>query len=111
MNSVGLYGNGALSLPISKSVKVRLELTLTESQDSLVPGAAPTLATGRKWKPGAAEADIKSALRHRDIVGHVQQGRGGFGLGTTTPTWEKATPTEQRQMVVMEVRCQEEAAR
>ncbi|XDV11573.1 hypothetical protein PO909_000474, partial [Leuciscus waleckii] len=69
------------------------------------------LATGRKWKPSAAVAAAKAALRHRDIVGHVQHGRGGLGLEAATPTWQKATPTERRHMVVEEVRHQEEAAR
>ena len=76
-----------------------------------VRGAAPTLVTGRKWKPSAAVAVAKTALRHRDIVGHVQHGRGGLGLEATTPTWQKATPAERRHMVVEEVRHQEEAAR
>ncbi len=47
----------------------------------------------------------RPCLRHQNIVGYVQQGRGG------TPTWEKAVSTEQRHMMVMEVRHQEEAAR
>ena len=117
LTSIGLYGNGALSLPISslveeyKCAKTRLEMTLTESQDPFVRGAAPTLVTGRKWKPSAAVAVAKTALRHRDIVGRVQHGRGGLGLEATTPTWQKANPTERRHMVVEEVRHQEEAAR
>ena len=117
LSSIGLYGNGVLSLPISslveeyKCAKSRLEMTLTESRDPFVRGAAPTLVTGRKWKPSAAVAVAKTALRHRDIVGHVQHGRGGLGLEATTPTWQKATPAERRHMVVEEVRHQEEAAR
>ena len=117
LSSIGLYGNGALSLPISglveeyKCAKARLEMTLKESRDPFVRGAAPTLATGRKWKPSTAVAVAKIDLRHRDIVGHVQHGRGGLGLESTTPTWQKATPTERRHMVVEEVRHQEEAAR
>ncbi len=117
LSSIGLYGNGALSLPVSslveeyKCAKARLEMTLTESRDPFVRGAAPTLATGRKWKPSAAVAVAKAALRHRDIVGHVQHGRSGLGVQTTTPTWQKAKPREQRHMVVEEVRQQEEAAR
>ncbi|KAL1263729.1 hypothetical protein QQF64_006468 [Cirrhinus molitorella] len=117
LTSIGLYGNGALSLPISslveeyKCAKSRLEMTLTDSRDPVVRGAAPTLVTGRKWKPSAAVAVAKAAVRHRDIVGHVQHGRGGFGSEAATPTWQKATPTERRHMVVEEVRRQEEAAR
>ncbi|KAK0148024.1 hypothetical protein N1851_012273 [Merluccius polli] len=101
LSSIGLYGNGALSLPISSLVeeykcsKARLEMTLTESRDPVVTGAAPTLATGRRWKPSAAVAQAKSALRHRDIVGQVQHGRGGLA--------------ERRRLVVEEVRHQEEA--
>ncbi|KAJ8333436.1 hypothetical protein SKAU_G00414440 [Synaphobranchus kaupii] len=86
-------------------------MTLTKSQDLFVRGAAPTLATGKKWKPAAAVAEAKAALRHRDIVGHVQHGRGGFGLGATTPTWQEATPNEWRHLVMEEMHHQEEAAR
>lgn len=57
-------------------------------------GIAPTLATGRKWTPTAAVLDAKSALQHQHIVGHVQQGRGGFGLGKMKPTWQEANPTQ-----------------
>ncbi|TWW57325.1 hypothetical protein D4764_07G0000440 [Takifugu flavidus] len=94
-----------------KCAKARLEMTLTESRDPFVRGAAPTLATGRKWKPSAAVAEAKTSLRHRDIVGHVQHGRNGLGIEATTPTWQKATPAERRHMVVEEVRHPEEAAR
>ncbi len=111
LSSIGLYGNGALSLPISSLVeeykcsKARLEMTLTESRDPFVRGAAPTLATGRRWRPGVAVAQAKSTLR---IVGQVQQGRGGLGLGATTPIWQKATPAERWRLVVEEVCHQEE---
>ncbi|KAK0139173.1 Retrovirus-related Pol polyprotein from type-2 retrotransposable element R2DM [Merluccius polli] len=111
LSNIGLYGNRALSLPISslveeyKCAKTRLEMTLTESRDPFVRGAAPTLVTGRKWKPSAAVAVAKTALRHRDIVGH----RGPwFGSNNTDLAKGK---TEWRHMVVEEVRHQEEAAR
>ncbi len=56
-------------------------------------------------------AQAKSTLRHRDIAGQVQQGRGGLGLGATTPTWQKATQAECQRLVVEEVRHQKEADR
>lgn len=68
---------------------------LKESYDQCVRDVVPTLATWRK----------------RDIVGQVQYGRGGLGLGSTTPTWWKVTPKEQRHLVVEEVQLQEEASR
>ncbi|KAL7871504.1 hypothetical protein SRHO_G00064870 [Serrasalmus rhombeus] len=83
--------------------------TFTINDEPII--AAPALRTGKKWTPKAAVADARAALRHRDIVGHVQQGGGGFGLGVMAPTWGKASPAERRCMVVEEIRRQEEASR
>ncbi len=57
----------------------------------------------------AVVQQAKSALRHQDIIGHVQQGRGVFGLGESRPLWHKATPFQRRILVVGEVRQQEQA--
>ncbi|XP_049901864.1 uncharacterized protein LOC126391274 [Epinephelus moara] len=117
LSNIGLYGKGILELPLSslteeyKTTKVRLEMMLTESRDPCVAKTAPTLATGRKWTPAAATHKAKSALKHRDIVGHVQKGRGGLGLGESQPSWYKATPAQWRGLVVEEVCRQEQAAR
>lgn len=86
-------------------------MTLIESQDTTIQAVPPRLATGRKWNPSEAVEQAKSALRHGDIVGQVQQGRGGFGLGTSRPTWHKATSAQRRKLVVAEVRHQQEAER
>jgi hypothetical protein len=117
LSNIGLYGHGALELPISslseeyKCTKVRLSMTLAESQDAAIRTAPPRLATGRKWTPAEAVEQAQSALRHGDILGHVQQGRYGFGLGTSRPTWHKAIPAERRKLVVAEFRHQQEAER
>ena len=117
LSNIGLYGHGALELPVSslteefKCTKLRLNMTLTESQDDTIRVAAPRLATGRKWIPSEAVQQGKSALRHGDIVGQVQHGRGGFGFGTSRPTCHKATSTQRRKLVVAQVRQQEEADR
>ncbi|KAK0156516.1 Retrovirus-related Pol polyprotein from type-1 retrotransposable element R2 [Merluccius polli] len=117
LSSIGLYGKGMLHLPISslaeeyKCAKVRLEMMLLDSSDPFVAQAAPILATGRKWTPLAATEQAKAALRHKDIVGRVQEGRSGLGLGTSTPAWSKATTSQRRQLVVQEIRQEEEARR
>lgn len=117
LTTIGLYGDSILKLPLSslteefKCAKTRLQMTLNESRDTVVSNNAPALATGRKWRPAKAVEEAIAALKHADIVGHVQQGRGGFGLTATPPTWSKATAPERRKMVVEEVRHQEEAAR
>lgn len=117
LTNIGLYGKGVLELPLTslteeyKCSKVRLQMTLRDSRDKTISAGAPPLVTGRKWTPSDAVQQASSALRHKDIVGQVQQGRGGFGLTTSKPTWRKATTSERRTLVVEEVRRQEEAAR
>lgn len=117
LTNINIYGKGVLELPITslteeyKCSKVRLQMTLKDSRDQTIRNAAPPLSTGRKWAPSNAVQHATSALRHNDIVGHVQLGRGGFGLAASKPTWRKASTLERRKMVVEEVRCQEEAAR
>ncbi|KAK0136753.1 Retrovirus-related Pol polyprotein from type-2 retrotransposable element R2DM [Merluccius polli] len=117
LSNIALYGKGILELPLSslteeyKSTKVRLQMMLTESRDPCVAKTAPTLSTGRKWTPAAATHQAKSALKHRDIVGAVQRGRGGLGLGESEPSWHKASPAQRRGLVVEEVRREEQAAR
>ncbi|KAJ8016900.1 hypothetical protein DPEC_G00012150 [Dallia pectoralis] len=112
-----LYGRGILEIPVSSPVeefkrsKIRLEMTLTESRDPCVSGTAPTLVTGRKWNPAAASHQAKTDLRHRDIIGNVQQGRGGLGLGDSRPSWPRAAPDQRRRLVVEEVRRHEQATR
>lgn len=61
--------------------------------------------------PASVVAEAKAALKDREIVGQVLHGKGGLGLVSTTPLWQKATPTEHHQLVVEEVRHQEEATR
>ncbi|KAL7383413.1 hypothetical protein ABVT39_010137 [Epinephelus coioides] len=86
-------------------------MTLKDSKDQTISNAAPPLLTGRKWTPSDAVQYATSALRHNNIVGHVQLGREGFGLAASKPTWRKASTSERRKMVVEEVRHQEEAER
>jgi hypothetical protein len=117
LSSVALYGKGIVELPISnlteefKCAKVRLEMTLTQSKDPVVRRVAPTVNAGRKWKPKQAVQQAKSALRHRDIMGHVQHGRGGLGRDVGKPSWGKASAGEKRKMVVEEMHRQEEIVR
>ena len=117
LTNISLYGKGVLELPITsltkeyKCAKVRLQMTLTDSRDRTISKAAPPLSTGWKWTPSGAVQHATEALKHIDIVGHVQMERGGFGLTTSKPTWCKASTSERRKMVVEEVRRQEEAER
>ena len=81
-----MYGHGILGLPVSglveefKCTKTRLEMTLSESRDKSIWAVGLSLTTGWKWTPKEETQQTKAALQHADIVGHVQQGRGGLGL-------------------------------
>ena len=103
LTTIGLYGDCALKLPFTslteefKCTKVRLQMTLKESSDAVVSNNAPTLTAGRKWRPATAVEEATAALRHADIVGHVQHGRGGLGLTPSRPAWDKATAPERRK--------------
>ena len=46
---------------------------------------------------------------HRDILGHVQQGRGGLGSGESCPFWIGTDRAQRIGLVVGELRRQEEA--
>lgn len=55
LSSLALNGQGLLQLPLSslteefKCMKVRLEMTLMESNDTAIQAVTPTLATRKKW--------------------------------------------------------------
>ena len=117
LSTVALYGKGILQLPVSslveefKCTKVRTELLLAGSKDVVVSKVVPNPTKGRKWNPRMAAQEAEATLRHTEIVGNVQIGRGGLGLGPGKPVWSRAGPKEKRKLVVEQVRRQEEMLR
>ncbi len=109
LSEVGLFGRNTLQLPLRsislgyKQEKARLVLELRESTDQLVRAAGTQMRTGRKWK-AQEEVDVAiGRLKHREVVGRVQEGRAGLGRGETPLFWSKASKEDQRAMVVAEV--------
>lgn len=80
LTTIGLYGEGVLKLPLTslteefKCAKATLQMTLNEPRDLIVSNNVLSLASGCKWRPAKAVEEATAALRHADIVGHVQQG-------------------------------------
>ena len=115
--TVGLYSNTAmLKLPIAsiveefKVAKVRYQLMLRDSPDSVIQEAGPILKTGTKWTPAEAIDDAESSLRFKEICGATQHGRAG--LGQTHPRWfSKQDARGAREMITEEVRSLEEQKR
>ncbi|XP_060797250.1 phosphatidylinositol-glycan biosynthesis class X protein isoform X1 [Neoarius graeffei] len=117
LTSTALYGDCLLRLPFTslteefKCAKIRLQVTLTESKDLMVSKNAPAIIAGRKWRQVQAVEEAVAALKHADIVGYVQHGRGGLGLTAQRPAWSKASAAERRRMIMDEVKNQEEGIR
>lgn len=78
-------------------------LELRETTDQLVRAAGTQIRTGRKWK---AQEEVDMAigrLKHREVVGRVQEGRAGLGRGDIPLFWSKASKEDRKAMVVAEV--------
>ncbi|GLD63278.1 polycystic kidney disease protein 1-like 2 [Lates japonicus] len=105
LSSMGLNGNGALSLSISglveeyKCAKARLDMTIKEPHDPCIRNIAPTLATGRKWDPVSAVSDVKAALRHQEFVGAVVVcwGLESMSMAEGDLAWEQQHPHGKNQ--------------
>ena len=53
---------------------------LRDSRDPLVKNAQPSVIIGRKWKAKVAVQNVESALRMKEIIGTVANGKAGLGL-------------------------------
>ncbi|XP_078679452.1 uncharacterized protein LOC144915086 [Branchiostoma floridae x Branchiostoma belcheri] len=93
-----------------KVAKVRTSMTLSNSKDPVIRNFQPDLRSGRKWRVSAAVEEAEARLRHKEVVGATQTGRQGLGL-IRHKWWSSATEKERREMVVQEVREQEEEKR
>ena len=59
---------------------------------------------GRKWNPRMVAQEAEATLRHTEIVSNVQ-------IGPGKPVWSRAGPREKKNLVVEQVRRQEEMLR
>ena len=117
LTKVALYSRQAkLRLPLKsileeyKAGKARLLSMLEDSADPVVKEANPELKTGRKWKVKKATEDAKADLRMKEIIGHTQTNRQGLG-STKMEWWSKAKGKAKRDLVIQEIREEEERAR
>ena len=115
LGTVALYGKGIPQLPVSSLVeeftKVRTELLLARSKYVVVSKVVPSPTKGKKWNSRMAAQVAEATLQHTEIVGNVQIGRGGLGLGPGKPVWSRAGSKEKRKLVIEQVRRQEERLR
>jgi len=91
-SSIGLYGKSTKQQISLKAIveeykiaKIRLYLTLRDSEDEKASKAGIEVRTGRKWSVAKAVEQAESSLQHqaivgitnigREVLGHVQQSR------------------------------------
>ena len=81
-----------------------------DSRDPLVKNAQPPVITGRKWKAKIAVENAESALRMKEIIGTVANGKAGLGLHPQR-WWSKESRLNKRKMVSEEIHHLEEVRR
>ena len=83
---------------------------LRDSRDPLVKNAQPSVITGRKWKVKIAVESAESALRMKEIIGTVVNGKAGLSLHPLR-WWSKESTLNRRKMVSEEIHYLEEVRR
>lgn len=58
---------------------------------------------GRKLNPRMAVEEAGATPRHEGIVGNVQMGRRGLGLGSGKPVWKKEGPNDKKKLIVEQI--------
>ncbi|KAK3752493.1 hypothetical protein RRG08_032784 [Elysia crispata] len=69
-----------------------------------------TSETGRKWKVVKAVDDAKGCFKIKEVIGQTQTDRTGLGL-STAKCWSEAEGKEERDMVINEIRLNEDSRR
>ena len=117
MSNVAMYCRQAnLKLPLKsimeefKSGKVRLQMMLDDSKDKVIKSLNPTLKTGRKWKVKDTIISVKKNLAFKEVTGLTQTGRQGLGVNEQK-WWSQTNGKDRRDMVIQEVRNEEENKR
>ena len=75
-----------------KSGKIRLQMTLDDSKDEVIKSLKSKLKTGKKWKVRDTIRNAKVNLAFKEIIGHTQTGRQGFG--TNEKQWWSKTSSK-----------------
>jgi len=116
-SAIGLYSKSSqLQMPLSSVVeefkveKCRLVMTLRDSKDRKVSKAGVQVRTGRKWVAISSVSQAESMLELRDIMGNTCIGRQGLGM-QHFQQWKKADGKEKRDMILKEIRREEEDRR
>ena len=70
----------------------------------------PTIKTGRKWKVVEAADQSKERFKMKEVIGQTQNDCKGLGP-SVTKLWSEAEGKEKREMVINEIRLNEDSRR
>ena len=73
-------------------------MMVDDSKDNVIKSLKSTLKTGKKWKVRDTIRTAKDNLAFKEIIGHTQTGRQGFG--TNEKQWWSKTSGKNRRDVV-----------
>ena len=68
----------------------------------------PTIKTGRKWKVVEAADQSKERFKMKEVIGQTQNDCKGLGP-SVTKLWSEAEGKEKREMVINEIRLNEDS--
>ncbi|KAK3770086.1 hypothetical protein RRG08_040993 [Elysia crispata] len=83
---------------------------LEDSVDPVVKTLQPTIKRGRKWKAIEDVDKAKECLKIKEVIGQTQIDRKEQGP-STVKWWSKAEGKEKRDMVINEIRLNEDSRR
>ena len=83
---------------------------LEDSDVPTVKTVQPTIKTGRKWKVVEAIDEAKECLKIKEVIGQTQTDRKWLG-SSTAKWWSKAEGGVKRDMVINEIRLNEDSRR
>ena len=90
--------------------KAQLFQMLRDSHDLLVKNTQPSIISGRKLKAKIAVENAESALKMKEIIGTVANGRASLGLHLQN-LWSKESTITKRKKVSEEIHHLEEVRR
>ena len=105
-----------LKLPLKSTVeeykcgKSRLRSMLEDSEDPVAKTIQPITKTSRKWKVLEVTDQATECLKIKEVIGQTQIGRKGMG-SSVTEWWSKVEGKEKRDMVINEIRLNEDSRR
>ena len=88
----------------------QLQLPLSSDDDAQVRDTEVITRSGMKWSASSSVSEAKSSFQLKDVIGNTYISRQGIGL-SEFKEWNKAQGKERRDMVLGEVRQEEEQIR